>query len=169
MTFPQSEHVLGALTAGVMLLVASTLPLPCCFVYNPTLSAPIGWYAIGSVGALHAHDMVLARLPVDAATLADRRQYLPRGTPVLKEIGALEGQTVCVANGVVSIDGQRLATTRDRDGLGRPLVSWNGCRALVAGELFLLSRTSLASFDSRYFGPITRDAVIGKATPLWTW
>lgn len=40
---------------------------------------------------------------------------------------------------------------------------------LRANELFLLSETSDASFDSRYFGPITVDRVIGRARPLWTW
>ncbi|MBI3531959.1 MAG: S26 family signal peptidase, partial [Burkholderiales bacterium] len=37
------------------------------------------------------------------------------------------------------------------------------------GELFLLSATNPASFDSRYFGPIAASAVIGSAQPLWTW
>ena len=37
------------------------------------------------------------------------------------------------------------------------------------GELFLLSATNPASFDSRYFGPVAVSAVIGSAQPLWTW
>jgi type IV secretory pathway protease TraF len=47
--------------------------------------------------------------------------------------------------------------------------AWQQCRRLSDGELFLLSTTNPASFDSRYFGPIAASAVIGAAHPLWTW
>jgi conjugative transfer signal peptidase TraF len=169
MTVLRPTIVLTMLMLGVVLLAASTLPLSRRIIYNPTPSAPLGWYAINHAEALHVHDFVLARIPDDATTLADERRYLSRGVPILKEIGAREGQTVCVADGTVSIDGMTMAHARLRDGAGRALTAWNGCRLLAAGELFLLSRSSEASFDSRYFGPIERDAVIGKATPVWTW
>jgi type IV secretory pathway protease TraF len=51
--------------------------------------------------------------------------------------------------------------------LGRPLPSWQQCRRLEPGELFLLSVTNPASFDSRYFGPVSASAVIGVAHPVW--
>ena len=35
------------------------------------------------------------------------------------------------------------------------------------GELFLLSVTNPASFDSRYFGPVSAASVIGVARPVW--
>jgi type IV secretory pathway protease TraF len=38
----------------------------------------------------------------------------------------------------------------------------------MQGELFLLNSSHPASFDSRYFGPLDRSFVIGKAVPLWT-
>jgi type IV secretory pathway protease TraF len=41
------------------------------------------------------------------------------------------------------------------------------CRRLEPGELFLLSVTNPASFDSRYFGPVSASAVIGVAHPVW--
>jgi type IV secretory pathway protease TraF len=50
--------------------------------------------------------------------------------------------------------------------MGRPLSSWGQCRRLADDELFLLSVTNPASFDSRYFGPINASAVIGLARPL---
>ncbi|WP_207948617.1 S26 family signal peptidase, partial [Pseudomonas aeruginosa] len=51
--------------------------------------------------------------------------------------------------------------------LGRPLPSLQLCRRLEPGELFLLSVTNPASFDSRYFGPVSASAVIGVAHPVW--
>jgi conjugative transfer signal peptidase TraF len=161
--------VLAAMAMGATLLTASALPFGRRVVYNPTPSAPLGWYAVISTGTLRVHDIVLAWLPSVAATLADQRGYLPHSVPILKEIGALEGQVVCIVGDNVAIDGKHLALTRNRDGAGRRLAPWNGCRPLFVGELFLLSNESDASFDSRYFGPIARDAVIGRAVPIWTW
>ncbi|PMU85654.1 S26 family signal peptidase, partial [Pseudomonas sp. GP01-A4] len=45
----------------------------------------------------------------------------------------------------------------------------SGCRGLGASDYFLLARNVRASFDSRYFGPVAADSVIGRATPLWVW
>jgi conjugative transfer signal peptidase TraF len=164
----QLKRVLGGLVAGVLLLCASMRTESLRLIYNPSASAPVGWYFIRSATALRPHDAVLASPPESAAALADDRHYLARGVPLLKEIGAVDRQFVCVRDGIVSIDGVPLARTRQRDGAGRELMSWNECRALADDELFLLGRSD-ASFDSRYFGPIRRTAVIGRAIPLWTW
>jgi conjugative transfer signal peptidase TraF len=161
--------MLTGLVAGVVLIAASTLPWPLRLVYNRSESEPLGWYLIRPVGALQLHDLVVARLPETTATLADKRRYLPHGVPILKEIGALEEQIVCVREDIVSINGASVARVRERDGAGRQLDAWIGCRPLAADEIFLLGRHSEASFDGRYFGPVTRDAVIGVAVPLWTW
>ncbi|TIS13749.1 MAG: S26 family signal peptidase, partial [Mesorhizobium sp.] len=51
---------------------------------------------------------------------------------------------------------------------GRPLPWWNGCRALGDNEVFLLGSDKNRSFDSRYFGPVPTQNVIGRLVPLWT-
>ena len=48
----------------------------------------------------------------------------------------------------------------------RALPTWQACRRLVGDELLLLS-SDPESFDSRYFGLVSVDAVIGRAQPLW--
>jgi conjugative transfer signal peptidase TraF len=138
-------------------------------VYNPSDSVPRGWYRIDPPNALHVDDIVLARLPAEAAALAARRGYLPRRIPLLKRIGAMAPQHVCVEDHIVRIDGTPVAIARTSDGHGRALPVWRQCRSLSEGELFLLSGTNPASFDSRYFGPISVSGVIGDAQPLWTW
>ncbi len=40
---------------------------------------------------------------------------------------------------------------------------------LGPGEVFLLNTAAPDSFDGRYFGPVSTNSIIGKATPLWTW
>jgi conjugative transfer signal peptidase TraF len=138
-------------------------------VYNTSDSVPRGWYRIGAAGSLHVGDIVLAWLPAEAAAVAAQRGYLPAGIPLLKRIGAIAPQNVCIEGQTVSIGGRRVAVTKSADGQGRPMSVWQQCRRLSDGELFLLSATNPASFDSRYFGPIAASAVIGAAHPIWTW
>ncbi|HCW0413371.1 TPA: S26 family signal peptidase [Pseudomonas aeruginosa] len=149
-------------------------PLP-RLVYNPSDSVAVGWYR---VEPLHQHtdslprplsvgSIVLTTLPPDAAALAAQRGYLPAHVPLLKRVGAVAPQTVCVFDALVWIDGVLVAAVLPADRLGRPLPSWRQCRQLRPGELFLLSMTNPASFDSRYFGPVSAAAVIGVARPVW--
>lgn len=138
-------------------------------VYNPSDSVPRGWYRIGSPGALHVGGIVLVELPAALRASAAQRGYLPAGVPLLKRIGAVAPQLVCVGAWAVRIDGAVVAAVLAKDGAGRTMESWAQCRALVDGELFLLSNAHPASFDSRYFGPVNASTVIGSAHPLWTW
>jgi len=141
-------------------------PLPRS-IYNPSDSVAVGWYRIAPPDAPRVGSIVLTTLPPHAAALAAQRGYLPARVPLLKRVGATAPQHVCVFDALVWIDGVPVAAVRPADRLGRPLPSWQQCRQLRPGELFLLSSTNPASFDSRYFGPISASAVIGIAHPVW--
>ncbi len=170
MTPSRRMRLLGIAAAAVVLLAAAAwLPWPTWLFYNPSDSAPRGWYLQRPVGDLQPGSRVFARLPADAARLAHRRGYLPQHLPILKRVGATGGQHVCVRGGLVRIDGHAVALVRSRDGVGRPLGAWPGCRMLASDEVFLFAADHPASFDSRYFGPVGRSAILGQAVPLWTW
>ena len=149
-------------------------PLP-RLTYNPSDSVAVGWYRVDPLDhhasslprPLSVGSIVLVPLPAEAATLAAQRGYLPTRIPLLKRVGAVAPQEVCIAGGSVRIDGVPSATVLPADRWGRPLPSWQQCRQLRPGELFLLSVTNPASFDSRYFGPVSAAAVIGVARPVW--
>ncbi|WP_249931145.1 S26 family signal peptidase [Ramlibacter sp. 2FC] len=151
------------------LLMPLAIPNRVQIVYNPTDSMPRGWYRIVPADSLQVGSIVLARLPAPAAALAAQRGYLPAGVPLLKRIGAVAPQRVCVDGESVRIDDEAVAAVTRADGQGRSLSAWQKCRRLVRGEVFLLSSTNPASFDSRYFGPIAAANVIGSAQPIWTW
>ncbi|WP_434782601.1 S26 family signal peptidase [Ferrovum myxofaciens] len=169
----RARLLLAMLSAcGLAALVWASFATPSAqVVYNPSSSVPVGWYRIEPVNSpansLHVGSIVLARLPAEPAALAAQRGYLPPHIPLLKRIGAIAPQRVCIVDGVVRIDGVPVAAVLRADRLDRPLPSWPQCRALVEGELFLLSATNPASFDSRYFGPIAASAVIGTAQPIY--
>lgn len=165
--------VWGPLTGvliGVVALFAATLNKPVTqLIFNPTDSAPKGWYFVRPSVKIHVGDYVVAQIPREAALLAATRDYLPLTLPILKQVGAVGGQRVCGRNGSVYFDQIAVARVRTIDGRGRALTPWQHCRDLEKDELFLLNRSHAASFDSRYFGPIRITSVRGRATPLWTW
>ena len=146
-------------------------PLP-RLTYNPSDSVAVGWYRIeprtdSLPRPLSVDSIVLLPLPAKAAALAAQRGYLPAGVPLLKPVAAIAPQQVCISGGIVRIDGVPSAAVLRADRMGRPLPSWQQCRRLKPGELFLLSTTNPASFDSRYFGPVSAATVIGIAHPVW--
>lgn len=136
-------------------------------VYNASDSVPVGWYRISPANSLASGDLVLVRLPPEASSLAAQRGYLPADVPLLKTVAAVAPQRVCVQGSQVRIDGVVVARRMRWDRQSRALPAWQACRRLVGDELFLLSSSNPASFDSRYFGPVSADAVTGRAQPLW--
>jgi len=168
----RARIALAALTAcGLAALAWAAFVQPSArIVYNPSDSVPVGWYRIDSADSLprplSVGSIVLTTLPADAAALAAQRGYLPSHIPLLKRVGAVAPQHVCIVNGSVRIDGVPVAAVLRADRWNRPLPSWRQCRQLAQGELFLLSATNPASFDSRYFGPVNASAVIGVARPI---
>ncbi|SAI56204.1 conjugal transfer protein TraF [Bordetella ansorpii] len=164
----------AAVGLAALAWAAFVQPLP-RLIYNPSDSVAVGWYRIepfepGTASLprpLPVDSIVLVPLPDRAATLAAQRGYLPTRVPLLKRVGAVAPQHVCIVAGQVRIDGVPSAAVLPADRLGRPLPSLQLCRRLEPGELFLLSVTNPASFDSRYFGPVSASAVIGVAHPVW--
>ena len=149
-------------------------PLP-RLIYNPSDSVAVGWYRVEPINhradslprPLSVGSIVLVPLPTEAAPLAAQRGYLPMRIPLLKRVGAVSPQEVCIVGRSLHIDSVPVTTVLPADRMGRPLPSWQQCRQLRPGELFLLSMTNPASFDSRYFGPVRASAVLGVAHPVW--
>lgn len=165
---------LAAIGFAALAWAAFVSPLP-RLTYNPSDSVAVGWYRIDPFDGraaslprpLSVDSIVLVPLPTTAAALAAQRGYLPTRIPLLKRVGAVAPQHVCIVAGHVRIDGVPVAAVLPADRIGRPLPSLQLCRRLEPGELFLLSVTNPASFDSRYFGPVSASAVIGVAHPVW--
>lgn len=139
-------------------------------VYNASDSVPLGWYRVDPPDrrsdSTPVGRIVLILLPDTTAAFAAQRSYLPIGIPLLKRVGAVAPQEVCVTDRIVRIDGVPVAAALRSDRMGRPLQAWSGCRRLHPSELFLLSATNPSSFDSRYFGPVGASALLGVAHPL---
>lgn len=154
----------GALALIALPAITSTRPV---LVWNASASAPIGLYFITRPEALARGDMVVAWLPAPARDFAARRHYLPANVPAVKRIVGLEGDRVCARGSHVRVGAGMAVTRLAHDRFGRSLPAWNVCRRLGPGEVFLLMQRAPASFDSRYFGPVPRANIIGKASLIW--
>ncbi|WP_099206665.1 S26 family signal peptidase [Xanthomonas citri] len=152
---------LAAIGFAALAWAAFVSPLP-RLTYNPSDSVAVGWYRIDPFDPrtaslprpLSVDSIVLVPLPATAV-------------PLLKRVGAVAPQHVCIVARQVRIDGVPVTAVLPADRIGRPLPSLPFCRRLEPGELFLLSVTNPASFDSRYFGPVSASAAIGVARPIW--
>ena len=160
-----------AVTAGAASALAVTFvlePLP-LYIWNASASVPIGLYRLRPAERFRVTELVAVQPPEPLATFLDLNGYLPIGVPMLKRVLALPGQTVCRSGPRISVDKIAMGEARDRDGRGRPLPKWQGCRVVGDGELFLMNWQSDDSLDGRYFGLLPASSVIGRAIPVWTW
>ncbi|MBO6767321.1 MAG: S26 family signal peptidase [Erythrobacter sp.] len=156
----------GSVVAATLLSAA--LPLSRILIWNVTASVPTGLYHIRGKASLHVGERVAIDPPPQLRAILAERGYLPRSVPLLKEVAALTGDTVCRSGLTITINGERAGEARTLDSLSRPLPTWQGCQTIAADEIFVMNRSAPGSFDGRYFGPIARAAVIGRASPVWT-
>ena len=148
------------------------------FRVNTTASMPRGiWAVTAPAGAVHRGDVVTLCLPdTPRMRLGHERGYIGAGScpdgmePLVKPVAAVPGDTVTVKPGGCSVNGDRVPNTAQFaiDGAGRPLQGIPpGTYDVEPGQVWVLSGHSPMSWDSRYFGPVPKAAVLGRARPMW--
>ena len=83
--------------------------------------------------------------------------------PYIKRVIATEGETVSVADGSVFVDGIELDEPYIRDGITECFEDSCGEFVVPEGEVFVLGDNRRNSTDSRSFGSVPIDNIIGKA------
>ena len=153
--------------AATMLLLSTIGGTTPQYIWNASNSVPIGLYRVRPATTLALTELVAVQPNDLLAAFLDINGYLPIGVPLLKRVLALPGQTVCRNGLTIAVDGIDVGQARERDGRGRALPVWHGCRVLADGDVFVMNWQSADSLDSRYFGPLPASTVIGKAVPVW--
>ena len=115
-------------------------------------------------------DVVAVCLPEELARFAVDRGYIARGrrcpggaSPLLKRVAALAGREVSYDLERVEVDGVALEASaiRQHDSQGRAMPVSRAPGYVVSGGEVLLMNAHPLSFDSRYFGPVPIEAVLG--------
>jgi conjugative transfer signal peptidase TraF len=138
------------------------------FIWNASASVPIGLYRLAPAKRLDIGDYVVVSPPEPLAAFLAERGYLPSGVPLIKRVLALPGATICRRGATIIAYDHAYGEARERDRLGRPLPSWQGCRMLAEREIFLMNWDAPDSLDGRYFGPLPVCSIVARALPLWT-
>ncbi|AZS19206.1 S26 family signal peptidase [Caulobacter sp. FWC26] len=161
-----ADRLLLAAAAPALLALGGLLVDAPLLLFNTSSSEPVGLYR--RVAAAPAPGALIAFRPVGAAKayLLGAQPGRARGS-ILKGVAAGEGALAC-AGSTLSVDGRALGPIATRDGAGRPLPRWRGCRRLARGEFIVFSDRIPNSFDSRYYGPIQATQILGVYAPLWT-
>jgi conjugative transfer signal peptidase TraF len=153
--------------ATVLLLSTAGGATP-LYIWNASNSVPIGLYRVQPATRLAVTELVAVQPPDLLAAFLDLNGYLPIRVPMLKRVLALPGQTVCRNGLTIAVDGIEVGDAHERDGRGRPLPAWHGCRVIAGGDVFVMNWQSADSLDGRYFGPLPASAIVGRAVPVWT-
>jgi conjugative transfer signal peptidase TraF len=145
-----------------------TTTMPVGLIWNASASAPIGFYTVDTGTSLEVADLVAMRAPEPLEKFMVQRGYIAPGLPLMKRVLAMPGQTVCRHGLGLTVDFIEVGRALKRDTAGRELPAWQGCRPIADSELFFMNWEVPDSLDGRYFGPLPRSRVIGRAVPLWT-
>jgi conjugative transfer signal peptidase TraF len=140
------------------------------YYINLTRSEPIGIYRLipGDVRRLKTGDLVIMDVPRQARRYIYGRRWLREGWPLLKNIGAVAGDTYCITDSTVRINGQYLGPVFRTDGQGRELPRLRGTFQVEAGQFLPVSVDHAQSFDGRYFGAVSCGLIRGRAIAVLT-
>ena len=165
MTAKHNKIMFAMAAVGIAFLAIKPFihPLP-LLIWNASESVPIGWYfvakrqpKIGEIAVIKPTDWV--------QIYASRRGYLLQNVWLLKPLFASHPSIICRFGSHVFVDGKHGAKAKIADKMRRVLPVWKGCKALSSTQYFVIGRHR-DSFDSRYFGPIENDQVVGTAFPV---
>lgn len=165
--------------AGLLML---TVGLLYTAGYRVTLtpSLPRGIYRQSPVDTNQLHrGQIVSFCPPDTAIFqeARRRGYIPSGycpgsyMPLFKPVVALPGDTVEVSSLGISVNGHLLKNSRlqAQDNQKRPMPPMPvGIYKVPPGFVWIISTHHPQSFDSRYFGAISIQYIVGRMWPAWT-
>lgn len=175
LSWGEFAYIIGCALFTVLLVKV----LPLSLRINITESLPVGLYLLDERRAPLLGELGLFPLPSPTSyTDATVRALLSRTAPLLKPVGAVEGDFISTrGNYVWKCPDAMPVTSRCTllgmgspvDGKGRPLTLWNFDQTRVGpGEVYIGNLgVHPKSFDSRYIGLVQLSSSRGVMYPLW--
>ena len=137
-------------------------------IINETISMAKGAYVrTGDAQSLKHGDIIAMPMNAPARDYLGEKLGYPKDTMLIKRVAGLSGDVMCRRGTPVTINAQAVHAAR-RDSGGNFLPYWTGCHVLLPNEVSLLGDHP-SSFDSRYFGPVTKAELSGTYKAVMTW
>lgn len=141
----------AALVVGIIIVMTMMrIIFGTLFFYNKTDSAPHGLYLRSFARPLEPCDYVIVRLPMDVPTLGVAKDFL-----LLKKVAGLPGDAYTVTRKALFFQGREYPLERSETLPQLMVGSYH-----VPDNRYLLLNEPLASFDSRYLGPIATEQIV---------
>ena len=116
------------------------------------------------------HDVKQGDIVVFSRPPHDTQCTGPESEDLVKRVIALPGQTIYSAFGKIFVDGRQLNESYlpKPDPLGRPIpgASAQHPYKVPAGDFYVMGDNRAVSCDSRYWGPVKGDTIVGKVVLL---
>jgi conjugative transfer signal peptidase TraF len=166
-----------AIACGAFLVTGAVLYLAGARI-NTTRSIPVGLYWVTDAPAEKGFYVMFCPPKVGVFDDARERGYIGAGMCpggygyMMKRILAAKNDSISIADDGVRVNGNLLPFSMPRkfDAAGRVMPRFQANRyTLGDSELLLMSDVSATSFDSRYFGPISRAQIKAVIRPVITW
>lgn len=139
------------------------------FYLNYSMSEPVGiYYKTKFDGSLKKGELVFLEVPFRARTYLFGRGWIHPGDVLLKNVGAIAGDSVYITESAIYVNGKYVGPLCTRDSQNRPLPQIRGELKIKAGHFLPIATRQPNSFDGRYFGPVSQRLILGKATPVIT-
>ena len=90
---------------------------------------------------------------------------------LLKNLWASQGEVICMEGHTLYKKDQpdtRIQASRTTSSGEPTRLAWQGCKAVPEGQIFVLGQHP-SSCDSRFFGFVPADSIVGSVTPLLIW
>lgn len=133
------------------------------FTYQVSRSMPRGFYFIKPVHRLRHGDIVIFHPPTLALTFLIQKGLVPENGILMKNVMGIPGDYVCKKNHRIWINHRYIAPVYIHGLNQEYLPSKPFCQTLTKNQYLLMSTYISRSFDGRYFGPVSKSRIIGKA------
>lgn len=153
--------VIGCL---LLALIVAWLKTP-VLIWNTTSSLPKGFYKV-EPGYTYG-DIVAFDIPEYFRPLVQERGWIPLYDRLLKRVVGRAGDTICIHQTDITLNGEWFGKTSLGDSKGRPMPQLDGCHTVRVGHVWVMLKGNPLSLDSRYFGEVDEALIYGKARLIW--
>lgn len=134
--------------------------------YQVSPSMPEGFYFIEPAKNLKRNDIVIFYPPKNIKKFLLEHHWIPHDGLLMKYVVGVPGDWVCKKGNVIWINHKRIANVYRFYATNKLLPNWKFCVTLKHNQFLLMSTRVERSFDGRYFGPTSRQYIIGKAIKI---